>query len=502
MKILSSQQQREADQYTILIEPIRSIDLMERAAQRCVDWLISKYPQGTVFQIFCGVGNNGGDGLAIARMLGQNKYAVNCHILRFSDNSSADFDTNYARLLKSTVECLVITTQEEIKSLSLSEGIIIDCLLGTGITRATSGILESLIDTMNVSPLQKIAIDIPSGLYCEQSNLENDVIVHAKYTLTFQAPKLNFFFPENDKYVGEVVVLDIGLNQQFIQKLQTPWQTIERDNIVKMLKERAKFSHKGSFGHASIIAGSTGKMGAAILAGRACLRSGVGLLTYVTPKNGDEILQTSVPEAMTIILKEDDVIGGKLPKLPDSTIGVGPGIGTLTATKQFVEEVLKTTEQPMVIDADALNILSYHPELKNYIPKKSILTPHPKEFERLVGAFSNCHQRLEKQLAFAKEYDCFVLVKGAHSCITTPSGGVYFNTTGNPGMASGGSGDVLTGIITSLLAQSYTSKDAILIGVYIHGLAGDFAAKNLGEPSMIASDIIDFIPEAFLSLGS
>jgi NAD(P)H-hydrate epimerase len=502
MKILSSQQQREADQYTIKHEPISGIDLMERAAQCCVDWLTTKFNQSTTFHIFCGIGNNGGDGLAIARMMAKKNYAVTCYILRFSAASSADFDINYSRLLTTSVQCIELTNEKQVKALSPSEGVVLDCLLGTGITRPTSGILKDLVEKINTFSLQTISIDIPSGLYCEQPNHETDIIIEASQTLTFQSPKLNFFFSENERFVGEVVILAIGLDQHFIQTLNAPWQTIEIEDIQTLLKTRSKFSHKGSFGHATLIAGSTGKMGAAILAGRACLRSGVGLLTYVTPENGNEILQTAVPEAMTIILTEENAIGGKLPELPVSTIGIGPGIGTSVPTKQFLEDLLRSSKQPIVIDADALNILSYHPALKKYIPKESILTPHPKEFERLVGPFSNSHERLDKQLAFSQEYDCFVLVKGAHSSITTPSGDVYFNTTGNPGMATGGSGDVLTGIITSLLAQSYPSKDAIIVGVYLHGLAGDIAKNELGVNSMIASDIVDFLPQAFLSLRS
>ena len=502
MKILSSQQQREADQYTILHEPILSVDLMERAAERCVDWITSKYNQQTYFQLFCGTGNNGGDGLALARLLTQRNYRVTCYIIRFSENSSKDFDINMERLQENAVQYIEITNEAEINTISLTEGVIIDCLLGTGITRPSSGILKSLIAKINTVPLEKIAIDVPSGLYCEQPNAETDSIVNATHTLTFQAPKLNFFFPENAQHVGQVEVLDIGLDQQFIQTLDSPWQTIERADILNFLKTRTKFSHKGSFGHATLIAGSTGKIGAAILAGRACLRSGIGLLSYVTSKNGNEILQTAVPEAMTIILSASDNIGGEIPQLPKSTIGIGPGIGTSKATQQFVEKQLQLSKQPIVIDADALNIIALNPNFKKNIPKNSILTPHPKEFERLVGAFENSHERLQKQLTFSNEFQCFVLVKGAHTCITSPSGDVYFNTTGNPGMATGGSGDVLTGIITSLLAQSYSPKEATLLGVYIHGLAGDLAATATGTTSMIASDIVDFLAKAFESLRS
>jgi ADP-dependent NAD(P)H-hydrate dehydratase / NAD(P)H-hydrate epimerase len=500
MKILSSQQQREADQYTILHEPIVSIDLMERAALCCADWLTAHYVQPTEFQLFCGTGNNGGDGLALARLLAQRNYSVTCYIVRFSATSSEDFEMNLTRLKEHSIEYIELTNEAEIVALSFSRGVIIDCLLGTGIARPTSGLLKTLINQLNTLPLDKIAIDVPSGLYCEQPNAKTDSIVKATHTLTFQSPKLNFFFPENAHYVGQVEVLDIGLDQAFIKTLTSPWQTIDREDSIYVLKERTKFSHKGSYGHAVLIAGSAGKMGAAILAGRACLRSGVGLLTYVTPKNGNEILQTSVPEAMTILLSENETLGGDLPQLPESNLGIGPGIGTSEETSAFVEKLLLSCEEPIVIDADALNIIAAHSDLKKYIPKNSILTPHPKEFERLVGAFENSHERLNKQLAFSAEYDCFVLVKGAHTCITSPSGNVYFNTTGNPGMATGGSGDVLTGIITSLLAQSYSPKEATLLGAYIHGLAGDKAATAIGTTAMIASDIIDYLPIAFETL--
>ena len=502
MKILSSQQQREAERYTILNEPITSVDLMERAAQHCTDWIAERYDTTTPFHIFCGTGNNGGDGLAIARLLTQKNYNVTCYVIRFSSTSSADFDVNLRRLGENSISFIELSTEETVHSISIPNGIIIDCLLGTGITRPVSGVLKTMVDKLNATSYEKIAVDLPSGLYCEQPNAKTDSIVKATHTLTFQSPKLNFLFPENALYVGKFEVIDIGLDQQFIQELSSQWQTIEKETIVHFLKQRATFSHKGTFGHATLIAGSKGKMGAAILAGRACLRSGVGLLSYVTPKNGNEILQTSVPEAMTITLSEAEDVGGELPQLPESTIGIGPGIGTSENTSAFVEKLLLYSKKPIVLDADALNIIAAHQSLKQYIPKNSILTPHPKEFERLVGPFENSHIRLQKQLDFSTKYGCFVLVKGAYTCITSPSGEVYFNTTGNPGMATGGSGDVLTGIITSLLAQSYPALEAVLMGAYIHGLAGDLAELEVGTTSMIASDIIDFLPRAFQSLGN
>ena len=500
MKILSSQQQRQADQYTILNEPILSIDLMERAAQRCVDWISSIYHPKTCIHLFCGTGNNGGDGLAIARLLALKKYAVNCYIVRFTENSTKDFDLNLIRLQQTNIICKEIVLEKDMNAISIKEGILIDCLLGTGIIRPTANTLAYLIDKLNTLPLEKISIDVPSGLYCEQPNGVSDSVIRAKYTLTFQAPKLNFFFPENYAYVGEMVLLDIALDQKFIENMNCSWQTIERDTIQHFLKQRMKFSHKGSFGHATLFAGSTGKMGAAILSGRACLRSGVGLLTYVVPKNGNDILQTAVPEAMTIVLSSIDDLGGEFPTLPESIVGVGPGIGTSDKTTQFVLDLLRCSKQPIVIDADALNILSAHKNLLKYVPKNSVLTPHPKEFERLVGSFKNSHERLKKQLAFSKAHQCILLVKGAYTCITTPEGEVHFNTTGNPGMATGGSGDVLTGIILSLLAQSYTPHESALMGAYIHGMAGDLAAKKFGAASMIASDIVDFLSEALVTL--
>lgn len=499
MKILSAEQIRQWDQFTIQQEPIDSVDLMERAAQKCTDWLCEQYPEATSFSIFCGKGNNGGDGLAIARQLLERNYFVSVFILEFGHKGTNDFQINLARLHKiPQADIHFIQTEEHFHSFP-KRTIIIDAILGSGLNRQLEGITANLVKYINNSGCEVISIDIPSGLFVDHSSKGN-VVVHASHTLTFQCYKPAFFVAENEDSVGQVHLLDIGLHQLFLEQLVTNFELVDDKLVSSFFKRRKKFSHKGHFGHALIIAGSYGKMGAALLSTKACLRSGAGLVTAHIPSSGYAIMQQSVPEAMVTTDFNSSFVT-KLADSPDrfTAIGVGPGIGTAIESKELLYEIFNAYKRPLVADADALNIMAGEPELLRLLPAHSILTPHPKEFERLFGIAANDFHRIETAKQKSAELNCIIVLKGHHTAIALPDGNILFNSTGNPGMATAGSGDVLTGILTGLLAQGYTSSEAAILGVYLHGAAGDFAAKQHSTEAMIASDIIDNLGKVFIS---
>lgn len=500
MKILSAEQIRQWDQFTIEQEPIASVDLMERAAQKCTDWLCDHYPDATTFSIFCGKGNNGGDGLAIARQLMERNYFVSVNILEFGHRGTDDFQVNLARLHKLTqVDIHFIQTEQQLHPFTKGT-IIIDAIFGSGLNRPLEGVTANLVHHINSSGCEIVSIDIPSGLFVDHSSRGNTVI-HARHTLTFQCYKPAFFFAENEEAIGQVHLLDIGLQQRFLEHISTNFELVDDNLVHAVYKPRKLFSHKGHFGHALVIAGSYGKMGAAVLTTKACLRSGAGLVTTHIPSSGYTIMQHTVPEAMVLSDFNSSFVT-KLTEPPDrfTTIGVGPGIGTAKETKEFLYEFLNSYKKPLVIDADALNIIAGEPDLLGLIPAQSILTPHPKEFERLFGPSANDFERAEKARQKSSELKCIIVLKGHHTAIALPNGTVFFNSTGNPGMATAGSGDVLTGLLTGLLAQGYSSSTVAILGVYLHGAAGDWAVKQNSMEAMIAGDIIDNLGKAFLSL--
>lgn len=498
MKLFTCSQIAGIDKQTIQLEPIASIDLMERASLKIADWLVQYIDHKKPVYLFAGPGNNGGDAFAVARMLAWNKLNCTVFLCGFGRELKGDPAINWQRLEEQNLVCLKkINTDEDIPDIS-PETIIIDGLFGSGLNKPLEGLAARIVLHINQSGATVISIDIPSGLFGEDNSKNNlSVIVRANFTLTFQFPKLSFFFPENEQFVGEWKVLPIGLHSEAISQTESNMYFLNSEFISEKIKKRNKFSHKGTYGHALLIAGSYGKMGAAVLASKACLRAGSGLLTTHIPKKGYEIMQISVPEAMISIDLSHNIFS-EIPELTAySAIGVGPGLGKNEETKKAVKKLLQAKVQKLVVDADALNILSENRELLNLLPEMSVLTPHPKEFERLAGTSANSYDRLQKQLQFSQKYKVIVVLKGAYTCITFPDGKVYFNSTGNPGMATAGSGDVLTGVIAGLLAQNYSAGDATLAGVYIHGLAGDLAKEIIGETALIAGDIINHLGEAF-----
>jgi ADP-dependent NAD(P)H-hydrate dehydratase / NAD(P)H-hydrate epimerase len=500
VQILNVQQIKAWDAYTIQHEPITSIDLMERAALKCAEWIEKKQWQKRSFKIFCGKGNNGGDGLAIARLLFELDYTVSVYILEFGKPGSEDFQTNLQRLHELYFTEIHFLQSKENFPLINTDEILIDALFGSGLNKPLEDLSAELVDHINHSKAIVVSIDLPSGLFIDKSSKENK-IVEADHTLTFQCYKLGLLMQENASFIGEVHVLNIGLHQDFLQDQNFEHVFVDENFVRKIFKPRNAFAHKGNFGHALLIAGSYGKIGAAVLAGKACLRSGVGLLTCCLPKCGYEIMQTALPEAMVIIDDNESVIV----QLPDeiekySVIGIGPGIGTASETQNLISFISRRYKKPLVIDADGLNCLSHQKSLLQQLPPYSVLTPHPKEFDRLFGEPPNDFARLNAAIEKSHQLNCIIVLKSHHTAIVIPGGNIFFNSTGNAGMAKGGSGDVLTGIITSLVAQNYSPEQAAILGVYLHGLAGDFAAHALSQQAMIATDTITFLSQAFLSL--
>jgi hydroxyethylthiazole kinase-like uncharacterized protein yjeF len=497
MKIFRADQVGEIDAFTIEKEPIASIDLMERAALRLAGWYVRHYHTDRKVAIFAGPGNNGGDALALARLLAESQYRVECYLLKFG-KLSEDCLLNLERLKAQGLVLLMEMGEKDPLPEIVPGAVVVDGIFGSGLSRKVTGFPGKVIKHINARAKTVVAIDIPSGLFGED-NSDNDYscVVKADYTLSFQFPFLSFFFDTNDPHVGRWRVHDIKLHPEVIDRMATPYQTIESQYIRSVLPLRGKFAHKGTFGHALLISGSYGMMGAALLAGEAALRSGAGLLTLHVPRFGYNIIQTGFPEAL-VSLDQSDILFSEPPDLsPYTAIGIGPGLGCKPNSGKGLKMVLDRAEVPLVIDADALNILSQHPEWYDLLPGGSILTPHPKEFDRLAGPSDNSYQRHLKQRNFARKYSVVVVLKGAYTGIAAPDGSYWFNTTGNPGMATGGSGDVLTGLITGLLAQGVDPLGAALSGVYLHGVAGDLAVEASSEEALIAGDMILYLGDAF-----
>ncbi|NOX45798.1 MAG: NAD(P)H-hydrate dehydratase [Chlorobi bacterium] len=498
MKILPIEEIRKADAYTIEHEPISDIDLMERAATELHDWILAKTSSRKPVKIFCGLGNNGGDGFALGRMLAVSGFQVTVFIVKYSDKMSDSCRINYERAGKiKGVELIEIEKGDILPKISNDE-LIVDAIFGSGLTRPITGFIADIVEHINGNGGITVSIDAPSGFFCDSTNKENaGGIVKADYTLSFQFPKLGFLFPENDILVGQWVVLPIGLHPGFIEKVQVDNFFVRARDCRPLLKPRSKFAHKGTFGHGLLIAGGYGKMGAALLAAKAGLKSGAGLITAHIPEKGNTIVQTAVPEAM-VSIDPDPKHFSEVPKLAKyNAIAIGPGIGTGKETQKALKTLVQNAAIPLIFDADALNILSENKTWIPFIPPGSIFTPHPGEFQRLIGKSKNDFERNKMQRVFSVRNRAYVILKGAHTAITCPDGSCYFNSTGNPGMATGGSGDVLTGILLGLMAQGYSSKTASILGVFLHGLAGDFAAEKRGYEALIAGDIVDNLGKAF-----
>jgi NAD(P)H-hydrate epimerase len=502
MKILTCSQLKELDQYTIAHEPIASIDLMERAARKITRAIARRWDASYHVVVFAGPGNNGGDALAVARMLSELQYQVEVFLFNTKGELSDDCRTNLQRLKEcGQVYFTEVSTRFDPPELS-EHHLVVDGLFGSGLNKALSGGFAAVVKYVNASHAQVVAIDVPSGLMGEDNTYNvRPHIMHADVTLSIQLPKLSFLFPENEAIVGEWELLPIGLKQEFVDEAPSSFFITEEADIIKLIQPRRRFAHKGNFGRGLLIAGSYGMAGASILSARGCLRSGVGVLTVHVPIANHNLLQVAVPEAIVHTDIHDRYFAEPVDLERYNAVAIGPGLGQEEDTALALLEQIQGCQLPLVIDADALNILSARRAWLSKLPKHSILTPHIGELERLIGKCADSYERISKTKELAAYLQSYIILKGAWTAVVTPEGNVYFNPTGNPGMATAGSGDVLTGVLLSLLAQGYTEEDACRLGVYAHGMAGDIAAERLGQTGMTAADIVEALPEAWKKLS-
>jgi len=497
--ILNPSQIRESEKLTEQKQELSSINLMERATDEFLKVFHEIFPnqEKRPLVVFCGAGNNGGDGLSVARKLLSDGFSVTVYLFNTGNGLSENCAEEKRQLLTHTSERLSfyeVLSQFTPPHLD-AQTIVIDALFGTGLNRPLDGGFAAVVKYINASASTVVSIDIPSGLMAE--NNENNIsshIIRADYTITFQAPKLSFLFPENENHVGKWRVANIGLENI----ADTVYNFTESSDIKDLWKPRSLFAHKGMMGHGFVVAGHVGMAGAAILASRSCLRSGAGKVSILTQEENRIILQTTVPEAILSFVPKLNF--ATLENLYDALL-IGPGLGTDEQTTQLLEALLSNLSQPIILDADALNILASHPDLIQSVPHHSILTPHKGELARLIGHTRNSFEELQRTITFANQHQLYILIKGAFSSIVTPQGKVYFNPTGNAGMATAGSGDVLSGILLALLARGYSPEDTLRIGVYLHGLSGDIAAEEKTQSSLIASDIVEYLPKAFAYLS-
>lgn len=496
MKILTSKQIYQADQTTIKNQEITSFQLMERAGQALANRIQELIPKTKNIYIFCGTGNNGGDGMVVGRILIEWGFDVMIYVVEFGKKYSSDFKENYYWLNKNHSSRITSLQKENELPELFDNDVILDCIFGIGLNRNPEGFIKNIISKINESHAFKIAIDIPSGLFADKPVEDFNSILQSDLILTLQFPKPSFFLPENSKFINRFEVLNIGLDQEFISNVK-PFATLLKIELIqKLYGLRNRFDHKGTFGHTVIVGGSYGKMGAIVLATKAAFRTGAGLVTSFIPRCGYDILQISIPEAMILTDKKDKIISKIELNFSPDAVAIGMGMGTEKETIETFINFISKYKKPIVIDADGLNCLSENRELLNFIPKNSILTPHPGELKRLIGPWKNDYDKIAKCKSFVRKHQVILVVKGAYTMIFEDDN-IYINSTGNPGMGTAGSGDTLSGVLAGLLSQNYKPKAAVLFGVYLHGLAGDLAAENLGENSLIAGDIISFLSKAY-----
>lgn len=502
MKILTGAQIHELDKYTIDHEPIASIDLMERAAHAITSAIAARWETTTPVVVFAGPGNNGGDALAVARMLSGKGYAVEAFLFNIHSNLSEDCEKNRDRLANEGIvkNFTEVTSNFDPPKLT-QQTLVVDGLFGSGLDRPLGGGFASLVKYINQSSARVVSIDMPSGLMAEDnSNNKAAAIIRADLTLTLQMKKLSMYFADCQQFLGRVQTLDIRLSKDYIKSIPSIYSTIDAEYIRQQMLPRDDFAHKGTMGHALLIAGSEGMGGAAVLASKACLRSGVGKLTVLTPRCNSLVMQIAVPEAV-LSIDQENYYSEAVATDEFKAVGIGPGLGREEDSALALMSQLQQTQCPVVLDADALNMLGSHGTWINQLPDNMIMTPHPRELDRIAA--TTCHsdyERLGVARDMAESLRAYIILKGHFSALCLPDGSVVFNTTGNSGMATAGSGDVLTGILTALLARGYSRKNACLTAMYLHGLAGDIAASRMGKESLVAGDIINALPEAFKTM--
>lgn len=498
LPLLTAAGLREADAYTIAHEPIPSIDLMERASNAFVCWFINHFPdKNERITVYCGTGNNGGDGLAIARILHQHGYsAIGIIIARFSDKSTEDFNINLQKVIQAGLPIREMAAGAA-PEVSGSE-ILIVALLGTGLNKPLDGDYKRLVEHINSLHKTVVSVDVPAGLFCDGEVPAGAAILRSDLVITFQQPKINFLLPESGPYIGRWEAVNIGLDEAFIRSLNTPYHLVTEKDIRQMLKPRQRFSNKGIYGHALVVAGQAETMGAALLSASACVYAGCGLTTACIPASGLTALNSYMPEIMAVV--RHDMALPEIEWTKFNTIGIGPGLGKDDLALELLTDILTNYKKPVILDADALNLLASHRELWQCVPEGSILTPHMKEFDRLFGTHHNWWQRLQTGIQMAAEHSIYILLKNDYTIVFTPQGKAYFNSTSNPAMAVGGMGDILTGIIAGLMAQQYTPEEACVIGAFIHGKAGDDLALPSRLHVVLPSQVAQRVPAVMAKL--
>lgn len=501
MRIYTKKQLGKADAVTLEKQGITATELMERAAGLVFNEIHKSLQNSTVtpIKIFAGIGNNGGDGLVIGRLLLEEGYDVTMYVVNYSDKRSKEFLESYDRVKNVTKDWPILLTSEDGFPKIDPQDLVIDAIFGIGLNRPMVEWTANLIHLINKSGAFVISVDVPSGMFCDSDSCDRTAIIQANHTYTLQAPKLAFFMPETGEFVGNLQVINIGLDEEYLHTIKPAAQLIGKPAAKGMYRRRAKYSHKGDYGHALLVGGSYGKMGSISLATMACLRSGAGLVTVFAPKSGYQILQTSVPEAMVVSDVNDNHISEIEVDFEPTVVCFGVGVGQQEPSLRAFEALLEKTKAPMLIDADGINLLAKNKSLFKKLPKNSVITPHPKELERLIGTWHSDFEKLEKAQHFTRDHQLILVVKGAHSLIISPEE-IYINNTGNPGMATGGSGDVLSGVITGLISQHYSPLTAAVFGVYLHGRAGDLAVETQGFEGLIAGDLARHLGAAFLDL--
>lgn len=500
MKIFSKEQIYEGDQLTAKKQNISSTELMERASTQIFNWMHQRMQGAQVpIHVFCGIGNNGGDGLVLARLLINYGYNVHTYVVNCSDKRTKDFLINYDRIKQTTKKWpIMLNCKADFPPIG-ADDIIVDAVFGIGLNRPPNEWVKGLFQHFRASTAFTLAIDLPSGLYADKVPEDENGVVYAHHTLSFQSPKLVFFLPDTSKYTRQWEVLDIGIDPEFLQQTDTEVELIGKNEMLPIYQPREKFSNKGTYGHGLLIGGSYGKIGAVILSGRGMLASGAGLVSTFMPKCGYNPMQSALPEAMVITdAGEENLTAIKFDMAP-TAVGIGMGMGQSENTYTAFQKFLKSNSVPLVIDADGINLLSKHKEDLKLIKPQTVFTPHPKELERLIGKWKDDFDKLKKAKAFSKKYKCILVIKDAHT-ITVFGDKLYINSTGNPGLATGGTGDVLTGIITGLICQGYEPLTASLFGVYLHGRSADIAVEDFGYQSLTASHVVDYLSQAYLDL--
>ena len=494
MKLPDAAQVKEWDRFTIEHEPVSSIDLMERAASACTEWLLKRFNAPSVFKVFCGNGNNGGDGVAIARMLIQKRLPVSVYIIGEGKKGSPDFETNLHRLRPMTTGIHFIQSPAHFPAISKND-VVIDALYGSGLNRPLEGLAAALVQHINSSEANVISIDIPSGMFIDQSS-KGCVTIRADDTLTFQSLKLAMLVPENIANLGRVAVLDIGLKKEFLASLDTTFELTGLAVAAGMYRPRNRFAHKGLFGHVLLVGGASGKAGALIIATECCLRAGAGLVSAHLLSRDYTAMNVRIPEAMTVptLVNEEGL-------QHYSVVAIGPGLGQDEYAINILNTLMEAAKRPLVIDADGLNIIAGHPEMIGRLPAHSVLTPHPREFDRLFGHHNDDFSRLNTALMKSRELDCIIVLKGHHTLVASNGRG-YLNISGNAGLAKGGTGDALTGIIAAFLAQGYGAEEAARLGVFLHGLAADLAINEQSVESLVATDLCRYMGQAFAKLSN